>query len=160
MPAFTEVLLKSRRWLLNAKPRLGSPKWEQLLLVSPGAQELHVARCILTYSARVKKLKPSQRVRGVARWSLEEWDRAVDVACVAHKTLEAARSTSCSVEQIEKAREAVLSKWIHLVYCSCCVERLSEVKTFARPLKRGTPLPVTSCKTSKRTSPASRTPLS
>ena len=81
-PAVTTELLKNKRWLLNARPRLGDGQehWEVLLTVSPTVQGLFLRRAITSFVHRCRKVRAS--IRPKMRWTLDEWERNVDFACL------------------------------------------------------------------------------
>ena len=114
--AFNEHLMKSKRWLLSARPRVPeAPNWEHLLTVSPEVQELFVSRAILSFNSRARKVKSNCRAR--VRWSPEEWDRNVDFAALTGRLLERARLTSCSSVQLDDVKTAFFAGWSWYVYC-------------------------------------------
>lgn len=115
VPAFNEQLMKSKRWLLTARPRVPeAPNWEHLLTVSAEVQELFISRVILSFNARARKVKSNCRAR--VRWSPEEWDKNVDFAALTVRVLERARQTSCSPSQLDAVKAAFFAGWLWYVY--------------------------------------------
>ena len=104
--AFTENLLKSKRWLLHNKPRIvDNQSWENILLMSAGAQELFIHRVLMSFTQRAKKKRVGGRNLGL-RWTLDEWDKNADFAAMVTRLVEQAQLTSVDPDVIEEIKTA------------------------------------------------------
>lgn len=107
--AYNESLLKSKRWLLNARPKTNQ-LWDHLLMVSDSAQCLFMQRVVASFQVRGKKMKSKAK----ARWTAEEWDRNMDYACLVEKLCDhARRTTSADDTAVQALRDAFIAGCSH-----------------------------------------------
>ena len=112
---FNEMLLKSRRWLVGARPKLGDEPWEVLLTTTEDSQNLFMLRVVTSFVARAKRIRGQSKSK--ARWTLEEWDRNVDYTCLVCRVMCRARTTSVTPDVVEKIKDSFL---MGCLACSEC----------------------------------------
>jgi len=119
LPGFNENLLRSKRWLINARPKcVQAPQWEGLLLMTPDAQLLFVRRVVGAFTAKASKVKASMRSR--LRPSTEEWDKTADCAALVSKVCEAVKAnTTLADDRIDLIHKSFISGCPLEQACGC-----------------------------------------
>lgn len=103
--AFTAELLRDRRWLLGSSGKTSSDMWKEILLVKQESQCMFLTKVLQDFETQASRV----RNRSKLRLSVEDWQRAVDVACVVFHTFSVLKMESgATAEKMAKREQMYL----------------------------------------------------